>query len=88
MLNAAENGVEFTVPKAPGAEWRLELSSDDEQRVEGQVTTLIIRDISFTLLRSKVKPNIRRWARGQGYRVSDKGKVPRHVQHAFDEAHG
>ncbi|MET0725248.1 MAG: glycogen debranching protein GlgX [Leifsonia sp.] len=52
LLNAAENGVEFTVPPAPGAEWELVASSDDEQRVEAPVTTLIVRDVSFTLLRS------------------------------------
>lgn len=52
LLNAAENGVEFTVPKAPGAEWTLAASSDPEQVVAGEVTTLIVRDGSFTLLRS------------------------------------
>ncbi len=44
--------VEFTVPDAPGAEWQLAASSDPEQVVEGEVTTLIVRDASFTLLRS------------------------------------
>jgi isoamylase len=52
LLNAAENGVEFTVPKAPSAEWTLAASSDSEQRVQEPVTTLIVRDASFTLLRS------------------------------------
>ena len=52
LLNSAENGVEFTVPPAPNNEWALALSSDSEQVVEGPVTTLIIRDSSFTLLRS------------------------------------
>jgi isoamylase len=52
LLNAAENGVEFTVPDAPGAEWTLELSSDPGQTVAGEVTTLIVRDASFTVLRS------------------------------------
>ncbi|MCM6763664.1 glycogen debranching protein GlgX [Rathayibacter sp. ZW T2_19] len=52
LLNAAENGVEFTVPTAPGAEWELACSSDPDQVVSGEVTTLIVRDASFTLLRS------------------------------------
>ena len=52
LLNAAENGVEFTVPDAPNGEWELAVSSDPEQQVQGPVTTLIIRDESFTLLRS------------------------------------
>lgn len=52
LLNAAENGVEFTVPEAPGAEWELACSSDPDQVVAGEVTTLIVRDASFTLLRS------------------------------------
>ncbi|WKK72257.1 hypothetical protein Q0F99_04490 [Rathayibacter oskolensis] len=52
LMNAAENGVEFTVPTAPGAEWVLASSSDPGQVVEGEVTTLIVRDGSFTLLRS------------------------------------
>ncbi|GAA2752562.1 glycogen debranching protein GlgX [Amnibacterium kyonggiense] len=52
LLNSAGNGVEFQVPAAPGGEWELALSSDPEQVVEGPVTTLIVRDASFTLLRS------------------------------------
>jgi glycogen operon protein len=54
LLNSATNGVEFEVPSAPGAEWQLAASSDPEQKVEGDVTTLIVRDASFTLLRSSV----------------------------------
>ncbi len=53
LLNAAENGVEFQVPDAPGAEWELAASSDPGQQVEGEVSTLIVRDGSFTLLRSR-----------------------------------
>ena len=52
LLNAAENVVEFTVPPAPNAEWQLAISSDEQQKVEGAVTTLMVRDLSFTLLRS------------------------------------
>jgi len=52
LLNSADNGVEFTVPAAPGAEWTLAVSSDPGQQVEGPVSTLIVRDNSFTLLRS------------------------------------
>jgi isoamylase len=52
LLNAAENGVEFTVPEAPHGEWQLALSSDPEQQVAAPVSTLIVRDSSFTLLRS------------------------------------
>ncbi|THG32968.1 glycogen debranching protein GlgX [Naasia lichenicola] len=55
LLNAAENGVEFTVPDAPHGEWELALSSDPEQQVVAPVSTLIVRDCSFTLLRSAVK---------------------------------
>ena len=53
LLNGAHNGVEFTVPDAPGEEWTLEISSDADQRVAAPVTTLIVRDLSFTLLRSR-----------------------------------
>ena len=53
LFNSAGNGVEFTVADAPGEDWSLELSSDEEQRVAAPVTTLIVRDHSFTLLRSK-----------------------------------
>jgi isoamylase len=52
LLNSAENGVEFTIPKAPNTEWALAASSDSEQKVVAPVTTLIVRDGSFTLLRS------------------------------------
>jgi isoamylase len=53
LLNAAENGVEFTIPEAPGTVWELASSSDPEQHVAPPVTTLIVRDCSFTLLRSR-----------------------------------
>ncbi|GAA4679886.1 glycogen debranching protein GlgX [Frondihabitans cladoniiphilus] len=53
LFNAAGNGVDFTVPAAPFGEWELALSSDPEQQVVGPVTTLIVRDASFTLLRSR-----------------------------------
>ncbi|HEX5522679.1 MAG TPA: Lsr2 family protein [Pedococcus sp.] len=31
---------------------------------------------------------VRAWARDNGYTVSDRGRVPVHIQDAFDEAHG
>ena len=55
LLNSAENGVEFQVPEAPNAEWELAISSDPDQQVAGGVTTLIVRDASFTLLRSRAE---------------------------------
>ena len=45
--------VEFNVPDAPHGEWELAASSDPGQQVEGAVTTLLVRDASFTLLRSR-----------------------------------
>ncbi len=53
LLNAAENGVEFGIPAAPDGDWELVVSSDPEQTVVAPVTTLIVRDCSFTLLRSR-----------------------------------
>ncbi|PPG27048.1 glycogen debranching protein GlgX [Pseudoclavibacter sp. RFBB5] len=52
LLNAAENAVEFTVPDAPHGTWELALSSDSEQLVSDPVTTLMVKEGSFTLLRS------------------------------------
>jgi len=53
LVNGSEGVVEFTVPDAPGAAWELALSSDSDQQVAGEVTTLLVRDWSFTLLRSR-----------------------------------
>jgi glycogen operon protein len=53
LFNAAENGVEFAIPEAPGSEWELAASSDPGQQVAAPVTTLIVRGCSFTLLRSR-----------------------------------
>jgi isoamylase len=53
LMNAASNGVEFTLPDAPFGAWELALSSDPEQRVAAPVTALIVRDASFTLVRSR-----------------------------------
>ncbi len=55
LLNAAENGVEFILPPAPNAPWTLELSSDPLQHLVSPLT-LIVRDCSFTLLRSPAPP--------------------------------
>ncbi|WP_424466933.1 glycogen debranching protein GlgX [Pseudoclavibacter helvolus] len=55
LLNAAENAVEFTVPDAPHGSWELSLSSDDEQRVSAPVTTLMVKEGSFTLLSSPLQ---------------------------------
>ncbi|MDO9380773.1 MAG: glycogen debranching protein GlgX [Nocardioidaceae bacterium] len=52
LLNSAETVVEFTLPgDQPGA-WELALSSDPGQQVDGSGDTLLVRDRSFTLLRS------------------------------------
>jgi isoamylase len=69
LLNSAENGVEFAVPDAPNSEWELALSSDPDQHVSAPVTTLIVRDCSFSLLRSRTlaKPSAARKARGAGH---------------------
>ena len=53
LLNAAANGVEFSIPAAPNGEWELAASSDPGQQVTAPVSTLIVRDGSFTLLRSR-----------------------------------
>jgi isoamylase len=51
LLNAAGNGVEFTLPAAPGAAWTLELSSDTELEL-GEAAALTLGPSSFALLRS------------------------------------
>ena len=53
LFNAAENGVEFTVPGAPQQDWELALSTDPEQQVAAESDTLIVRDRSVTVLRSR-----------------------------------
>ncbi|HEY5820330.1 MAG TPA: glycogen debranching protein GlgX [Propionibacteriaceae bacterium] len=57
LVNSASNGVECKLPKAPGQDWELVVSSDPEQQVKAPVTTLIARDGSFTLLRSRTPGN-------------------------------
>ena len=53
LVNASDTTVEFTLPGRPGAgehAWRLGLSSDPGQQVEGTGETLLVRDASFTAL--------------------------------------
>jgi isoamylase len=53
LVNASGTTVEFTLPGRPGHgehAWRLGLSSDPEQRVDGSGETLLVRDASFTVL--------------------------------------
>ncbi|WP_144721898.1 glycogen debranching protein GlgX [Agrococcus jejuensis] len=52
LLNAAENAVDFTLPDAPGEAWQLASSSDAEQGIEPGASTAIVKEGSFTLLRS------------------------------------
>jgi len=51
LLNAAENGVEFTIPEAPNGGWTLELSSDEDLEL-GDPEALTLAPPSFALLRS------------------------------------
>ena len=51
LLNAAGNGVDFTLPAAPGGAWTLELSSDTELEL-GEAAALTLGPSSFALLRS------------------------------------
>ena len=53
LFNAAENGVEFTLPAAPAQDWELALSTDPDQHVEQSASSLIVRDRSVTVLRSR-----------------------------------
>ncbi|MEL4319282.1 glycogen debranching protein GlgX [Leifsonia sp. YIM 134122] len=55
-LNSAENGVEFTIPAPPGEAWELVASSDPDQAMTAESETIIVRDVSFTLLRSTSTP--------------------------------
>ncbi len=51
LLNASGTTVEFTLPEKPGGgTWSLGLSSDHDQAVEGDATTLLVRDASFTAM--------------------------------------
>lgn len=52
LLNASENGVEFTLPQAVGGSWELELTSDPDLSVE-HPASLIVGETSFALLRSR-----------------------------------
>jgi isoamylase len=53
LLNSASNEVEFVVPSAPHGPWELASSSDPEQHVGADITELLVRDASFTLLVSR-----------------------------------
>jgi isoamylase len=55
LLNSAGNGVEFTLPPAPDAGWELAISSDPEQTVSADASTIIVTDHSFTLLQSRAE---------------------------------
>jgi isoamylase len=51
LLNASDTTVEFTLPEHPnGGTWSLGLSSDPDQQVTADATTVLVRDASFTAL--------------------------------------
>jgi glycogen operon protein len=50
LLNAAANGVEFTLPQPDRGQWALELSSDPELELLQQ-ESLIVGECAFALLR-------------------------------------
>ncbi|HWU58859.1 MAG TPA: glycogen debranching protein GlgX, partial [Microbacteriaceae bacterium] len=60
LVNAAHNGVEFTVPPAPGEPWELVISSDESQAAAQHVATIILSETSFTLLRSRANERLSR----------------------------
>ncbi|CAN5133497.1 glycogen debranching protein GlgX [soil metagenome] len=53
LLNAAGNGVDVTLPAAPGQPWELVASSDPELAVDAASASLIVSDHSFSLLQSR-----------------------------------
>ncbi len=53
LLNAAGNGVEVTIPEAPGSAWELVVSSDPALALDPESPSLIIGDHCFSLLESR-----------------------------------
>ena len=54
LLNAADNGVDFTLPAAPNHAWKLETTSDPQLKL-GRKRSLTLGRTSFALLRSSMR---------------------------------
>ncbi len=65
LLNAADNGVDFTLPAAPNHAWKLETTSDPQLRL-GRKRAVTLSRSAFALLRSSTTASRTHPDRGAG----------------------
>lgn len=84
-----------------GAVFHIDLSDDNAAMLREQIgfwaqhARKVPRSASPTSARRRAgaalsasKQDIREWWRNQGNDISDRGRVPKHVQEAYNDAHG
>lgn len=82
-----------------GVEYELDLTEENAARLRGELATWIEKSRRVGGRRSRGgrasgsassgdTARVRRWARENGFTVSDRGRISAEVQRAYDEAHG
>lgn len=78
---STENAAKLREALSPWAEKaRRTSSASKKKKIKG-------KDVDWTPVRHSSLKEIREWANANGHQVSDRGRVPAHIERAYEEAH-
>ena len=94
-IDGSEDAREVTF-SLNGETWRIDLSEENQQRLRAALGEFIESAVKVSGARtaraaSAAAPvvdlaDVRAWARANGYEVSDRGRIPKAIMEAYDEA--
>lgn len=94
-IDGSEGAREVTF-SLDGETWRIDLSEENRQRLREALGEFIESAVKVggsrasrstaTTASTVDLADVREWARANGYEVSDRGRIPKHVMEAYEEA--
>ncbi|WP_134324826.1 histone-like nucleoid-structuring protein Lsr2 [Cumulibacter soli] len=94
-IDGTEDAREVTF-SLDGETWRIDLSEENRERLRDALSEFIESGVKISGMRGMRARSVRTsgvdlgavrvWARENGYKVSDRGRVPRHVLDAYEQA--
>lgn len=90
-IDGSEDAREVTF-SLDGETWRIDLSEENRQRLRAALGEFIEAGVKVSGVRSRSTSSpmdlaaVRTWARGNGYEVSDRGRIPKQIMEAYAAA--